>query len=222
MPENGATPYDRRNKEFLARGVFYLFNCCTNARGKRKTQDGEHLNRSRCKAATSRLFDKLSDGTCRKSPHVNELGNPQITQISQIQEGGTRPAVVASLPFASWFFFRNLWESVKSVDDLFWFPHTSTPHPRTFAQGRFRGVDAAHAPAAGPACQPRRAGAAAQRPFGLGGGQQRVHLRRSSEAVHGPNPFRRRPISGFPRRRGGRLYGTSPIQGFAFLIPPAP
>ncbi len=27
-----------------------------------------------------------------------------------------------------------------------WFPHTSTPHPQTCAQGRFRGVDATHAP----------------------------------------------------------------------------
>ena len=53
-----------------------------------------------------------------------------------------------------------------------WFPHTSTPRPRTCAQGRFRGVDAPHVPAAGPASQ-----------------QRRVHLRRSPEAVHGPNPF---------------------------------
>ena len=53
-----------------------------------------------------------------------------------------------------------------------WFPHTSTPHPRTNPQGRFRGVDATHGPAAGPASQ-----------------QWRMHLRRSPEAVHGPNPF---------------------------------
>jgi hypothetical protein len=30
-PENRATPCVTRNKEFLARGVFYPFNCCTNA-----------------------------------------------------------------------------------------------------------------------------------------------------------------------------------------------
>jgi hypothetical protein len=30
MPRNGATPCARRNKEFLTRGVFCLFNCCTN------------------------------------------------------------------------------------------------------------------------------------------------------------------------------------------------
>jgi hypothetical protein len=29
-PENGATPCARRSKEFLARGAFYLLNCCTN------------------------------------------------------------------------------------------------------------------------------------------------------------------------------------------------
>jgi hypothetical protein len=29
--ENGATPCSQRNKEFFARGVFCLFNCCTNA-----------------------------------------------------------------------------------------------------------------------------------------------------------------------------------------------
>ena len=51
-------------------------------------------------------------------------------------------------------------------------PHTSTPHPQTCAPGRFRGVDAMHVPAAAPASQ-----------------QCRVHLRRSPEAVHGPNPF---------------------------------
>jgi hypothetical protein len=28
--ENCVTPCARRNKEFLARGVLYLFNCCTN------------------------------------------------------------------------------------------------------------------------------------------------------------------------------------------------
>jgi len=44
---------------------------------------------------------------------------------------------------------------------------------------------------------------------GPGPQQRRVHLRRSPEAVHGPNPLRRRPIGGFPRRRGGRLYGKS-------------
>jgi hypothetical protein len=32
-------------------------------------------------------------------------------------------------------------------------------------------------------------------------------------------PFGRRPIGGFPRRRGGRLYGRNLIRGFAFLIP---
>ncbi len=37
-----------------------------------------------------------------------------------------------------------------------WFPHTSTPRPQTCAQGRFRGVDATHVPAAGPASQSRR------------------------------------------------------------------
>ena len=64
-----------------------------------------------------------------------------------------------------------------------WFPHTATPHPQTCAQGRFRGVDATHVPAAGPASQPRR-----------------VHFRRSPEAVYGPNPFCRRPIGGFLRK----------------------
>jgi hypothetical protein len=64
-----------------------------------------------------------------------------------------------------------------------WFPHTSTSHPQTCAQGRFRGVDATHVPAARPASQ-----------------QRRVHLRRSAEAVHGPNPFCRRPIGGFLRK----------------------
>jgi hypothetical protein len=29
-PQNGATPCAARNKEFLARGVFYLFHWCTN------------------------------------------------------------------------------------------------------------------------------------------------------------------------------------------------
>ncbi len=29
-PENGATPCAQRNKEFFARGVFYLLSCCTN------------------------------------------------------------------------------------------------------------------------------------------------------------------------------------------------
>ncbi len=29
-PDDRATPCAGRNKEFLARGVFYLFNCCTN------------------------------------------------------------------------------------------------------------------------------------------------------------------------------------------------
>jgi hypothetical protein len=28
--QNGATPYAQRNKKFLTRGVFCLFNCCTN------------------------------------------------------------------------------------------------------------------------------------------------------------------------------------------------
>jgi hypothetical protein len=32
-PQNGVTPYARRNKRFLARGVFYLFNCYTNVVG---------------------------------------------------------------------------------------------------------------------------------------------------------------------------------------------
>jgi hypothetical protein len=97
-------PQGKQNKEPVSRR-----DAGTQGAGERKTEDGEHLNPSRCKAATSRLFDEPSDGICRKSPRVNELGNPQITQISQIQEGGTRPAVVASLPFASWPFFRNLW-----------------------------------------------------------------------------------------------------------------
>jgi hypothetical protein len=30
-PRNGATPCAQRNNKFLARGVFYLLNCCTNA-----------------------------------------------------------------------------------------------------------------------------------------------------------------------------------------------
>jgi len=64
-----------------------------------------------------------------------------------------------------------------------WFPHTSTPRPRTCPQGRFRDVDATHVPAAGPASR-----------------QRRVHFRRSPEAVHGPNPFGRRPIGGFLRK----------------------
>jgi hypothetical protein len=81
-------------------------------------------------------------------------------------------------------------------------PHTSASRPRTCAQGRFRGVDATHVPAAGPGSQPRR-----------------LHFRRSPEAVHGPNHLRRQPISGFPRRRGGRLYGKSQIQSFAFPFP---
>ena len=67
---------------------------------------------------------------------------------------------------------------------------------------RFRGVDRTHVPAAGPASQPRR-----------------VHFQRSPEAVHGPNHFGRRPMSGFPRRRGGRLCGRSLLGGFAFLLP---
>jgi len=33
------------------------------------------------------------------------------------------------------------------------FPHTSTPRPQTCAQGRFRGVDDTHVPAAGPVSQ---------------------------------------------------------------------
>ncbi len=32
-PESGVTPCAGRNKEFFARGVFYLFNCCTNVAG---------------------------------------------------------------------------------------------------------------------------------------------------------------------------------------------
>jgi hypothetical protein len=44
----------------------------------------------------------------------------------------------------------------------------------------------------------------AQRPFGPGGGQRRVHLRPSPEAVHGPDPFGRRPISGFLRKESRR------------------
>jgi hypothetical protein len=32
-PQNGVTPYVGRNKRFLARGVFCLFNCCTNVVG---------------------------------------------------------------------------------------------------------------------------------------------------------------------------------------------
>jgi hypothetical protein len=40
-PQDGATRYANRNKEFLAGGAFYLFNCCTNvdsqdANGQRK------------------------------------------------------------------------------------------------------------------------------------------------------------------------------------------
>ncbi len=81
-------------------------------------------------------------------------------------------------------------------------------HARKHAPGRFRGMDAPHAPAAGPASQPRCAGAAALRPFGPGGGQRRVHFGCSPEAVHGPNPFGRRPIGGFLRK--GSRWEASP------------
>ncbi len=44
--QNGATPCAQRNREFFARRVFHLFNCCTNGTGNarnggRKTEDGE-------------------------------------------------------------------------------------------------------------------------------------------------------------------------------------
>ncbi len=58
-------------------------------------------------------------------------------------------------------------------------PHTSPSSPRTCPRGRFSGVDATHVPTAGPG------------PHG-----PRVHFRGSPEAVHGPNPFGRRPIGG--------------------------
>ena len=63
-----------------------------------------------------------------------------------------------------------------------WFSHTSTPRPQTYAQGRFRGVD--------------------ERTFSPQSRiqQHRVYSRRSPEAIHGPNPLRRRPISGFLRK----------------------
>ncbi len=89
-----------------------------------------------------------------------------------------------------------------------YFPHTSASCPRTCAPGRFRGVDDTHVPAAAPA-SPRR----------------RVPCRRSPEAVHGPNPFGRRPIRriGFPNAMH-RVWGPFPtegvsIGGFAFLFP---
>jgi hypothetical protein len=65
-----------------------------------------------CQGATSCFLDKLSDGICCKSPDVNELENPQITQIfadsrgrgegENKKEGGLTLAVVSSislLPF---------------------------------------------------------------------------------------------------------------------------
>jgi hypothetical protein len=68
-------------------------------------------------------------------------------------------------------------------------------------------VDATHVAVAGPASQPRR-----------------VHLRRSLEAVQGPNPSEDGPWADWvPKRDSSRLgshsYGTSLREGFAFWIP---
>jgi hypothetical protein len=65
-----------------------------------------------CKGATSCFLDKLSEGTCCKSPDAKELENPQITQIfadsrgreagESKGEGGLMLAVVSPispLPF---------------------------------------------------------------------------------------------------------------------------
>jgi hypothetical protein len=92
-----------------------------------------------------------------------------------------------------------------------WFPHTSAPRPQTCAQGRFRGVDATHGPAAGPASRPHRAARPHSGPSGLGAGNVACTC----------DVLRRRFMGRTPLEDGPSAdsYGRSPIQGFAFLIP---
>jgi len=119
-------------------------------------------------------------------------------------------------------------------------PHTSVSRPRTCAQGRFRGVDVR---TCSPAVQhPNHVASTAdvlrRRFLGRTPGEEgrndgmwecwntgMLGMGHPDSLIVPPFhdstipvfPFR--PIGGFPRRRGGRLYGRSPIQGFAFLVP---
>jgi hypothetical protein len=83
-PETGATPCTQTNNEFFARGVFYLFNRCTNVDSQ--TVDGQ---RKHCYPAEA--------GTCRP-PRRRGVGNR--TSMTVADSGGTRtkPGCVPCCP----------------------------------------------------------------------------------------------------------------------------
>jgi hypothetical protein len=206
-PENRATPWAQRNKEFLARGVFYLFNCCTN--GTRNARNGG----GRLEAGGSRRAS-LGSGP---QVHDSALGSPSQTRF--VAFGVPAPlakelhSTAESLPPRRRGTLRAAGETEQRTgfaqrrreqrsggrgaqDRLLrtqrWFPHTSTPRPRTYPP------PVQHP---NPDAQRRR-------------GQRRVHLRRSPEAVHGPDSFGRRPIGGFLRKEsdsGLRLHDSGLI-----------
>ena len=79
----------------------------------RMTAKGPPPSPLHCKGATSCFLDKLPEGTCCKAPDVNELENPQITQLfadsrrrrdgDGREEGGPPRSVASSsgsLPFS--------------------------------------------------------------------------------------------------------------------------
>ncbi len=113
-PRGRVTPCAGRNKEFLARGVFYLVNCCTNVVVS-------------CQFAGGIPTHGFANSAAVRPPCFARHDTPLTLQ-------------------------RSAREHVH--------------------KGGSGALDATHVLAARPGSQ-----------------QRRVHLRRSPEAVHGPNPF---------------------------------
>jgi hypothetical protein len=98
-PRNGATPCARRNKESFARGVFYLFDCCTNgtrrleAAGRRlegrKTEDGgQTRNRE---LTTGDSFSTAEDAEGRGGRRAKNLSRAKTQRAPRGPEPHQKP-----------------------------------------------------------------------------------------------------------------------------------
>jgi hypothetical protein len=72
-----ATPGGPRNKEFLARGVFYSWDCCTNVVVRRVRDPDRHLPRAkctRCRRPQTAFFGAPAQNTRTPEYHIRRNG----------------------------------------------------------------------------------------------------------------------------------------------------